>query len=307
MEDQFWAPIEMHLRNLAGLYNLSESSIVDAASMMRHAPKQRLSLLTDEQRIRNFALGYIYQCSENDVRIQILLDISENIRNPLKRNYPLGDEDITDIVRDSATRMLCINYDPNISSIKSYVYKFAVFAARNYSRLKYISLEDVPGDYLAEEKYCPDLTYIDATQLLLKDSLLIEAIESIPKRQRQALMLSIAGESTELISRDMGISEVAVRSNLMRAYKTIRHILAGSLAPTVISELPPKAEEESCDFRELVVMQALANGKSRKAICKLLRCSLHNVNAICRSIIRKMKETDITRAVIKAYATGLIV
>ena len=113
------------------------------------------------------------------------------------------------------------NYDPEKSSITTWLYVIVNNRLKNYYRDRKIS---VPLDKQIDEKYLQtDDDYISKA-ILLEDyrNMLADAISTLPEKYQLIVILKYFGEKqSEEISKIMNMSSVNVRVTLSRALKKI--------------------------------------------------------------------------------------
>lgn len=117
------------------------------------------------------------------------------------------------------------NYDPEKSSLSTWLYVIVNNRLKNYYRDRKIS---VPLDEQLDEKYLQtDDDYISKA-ILLEDyrNILADAISALPEKYQLVVILKYFGEKqSDEISKIMNMSAVNVRVTLSRALKKINEIL----------------------------------------------------------------------------------
>lgn len=117
------------------------------------------------------------------------------------------------------------NYDPEKSSLQTWLYVIVNNRLKNYYRDRKIS---VPLDDQVDEKYLQTEDDYISKAVLLEDyrNMLADAISTLPEKYQLVVILKYFGEKqSNEIARIMNMSAVNVRVTLSRALKKISEIL----------------------------------------------------------------------------------
>ena len=117
------------------------------------------------------------------------------------------------------------NYDPQKSSITTWLYVIVNNRLKNYYRDRKIS---VPLDEQVDEKYLQSDDEYITQAILLEDyrNMLADAISTLPEKYQLVIILKYFGEKqSEEISKIMNMSAVNVRVTISRALKKINEYL----------------------------------------------------------------------------------
>lgn len=155
----------------------------------------------------------------------------------------------------------------------------------------------------------PDITLMDLQMPTLDGIATIARIRAEFLNARIIVLMTYAGDAKVLRAMRAGAQAFLLKERVHKELlDAIRAVHSGRtvIAPEIATELAAHVMDDQLSFREIEVLESIANGKSNKEIAAWLAISETTVKSHVASILAKLGARDRTNAVTIALRRGIV-